>query len=171
MIVSTKALTRIFRCFCSFQCTHRRFLQYVVSLVQWIVSYGLLCCWRCDESDSWYDNAGFLFVFLANEYGQRSVIRNWLWSLFLKSPETFRAYFGYYNALFISSQRRGSNSLGFSYLKNMLKDHLFKTSRLQFDNCGFWGPKSYRDFRETDPCPLKRCYDENNRLFFSDFFY
>ena len=76
-----------------------------------------------------------------------------------------------YNALSISSQRRGSNPLGFSYLKNMLKDHLFKTSRLQFDNCGFWGPKSSRDFRETDPCPLKRCYDENNRFFFSDFFY
>ena len=32
----------------------------------------------------------------------------------------------------------------------MLKDQLFKTSRLQFDNC-FSGPKSSRDFLETGP--------------------
>ena len=34
------------------------------------------------------------------------------------------------------------NHLGFVYIKNMLKDHLFKTSALQFDN-GLFGPEKF----------------------------
>ena len=80
------------------------------------------------------------------------------WELFLKSPETFRAYFGYHNSLYIlatPSIVRGStnsaprfyaiklrNHLGFSYIKNMLKDQLFKPSELQFDNWLF-GPEKF----------------------------
>ena len=42
------------------------------------------------------------------------------------------------------------NPLGFSDIKDMLKDRIFKTRGLQFDNWLF-GPESSRDFRETGP--------------------
>ena len=75
--------------------------------------------------------------------------------LFLKSPETFREYFGCHNSFYIFATPRFQaiklrNLLSFSYVQNMLKDHLFKTSGLQFDNWLF-GPKSSQEFRETGP--------------------
>ena len=68
-------------------------------------------------------------------------------ALFLKSPETFRAYFGFHNSLYIFATPRFQavklrNPLSFSYIKNMLKDQLFKISRLQFDNWLF-GPENF----------------------------
>ena len=79
--------------------------------------------------------------------------------LFLKSPETFRAYFGCHSSLYIFGTPRfsaikPSNLLGFSYIKNMLKDQLFKTSGLQFDNWLLGLAKNSRDFRETGPRSL-----------------
>ena len=67
------------------------------------------------------------------------------WGLFVESPETFRVYFGCLNFLYIIATSRFwaiklLNSLVFSYLKNMLKDQLFKTSSLKFDNWLF-GPR------------------------------
>ena len=77
--------------------------------------------------------------------------------LFLSSPETFRAYFGYHNySLHIFATPRLFKAiklripLGCSYIKNVLKDQLFKTSGLQFDNWLF-GSESSRDFRGTGP--------------------
>ena len=59
---------------------------------------------------------------------------------FSKVPKLFRPISGA-TIPFISSQRRGfkplnphGNLLGFSYIKSMLKDQLFRTSGLQFDN-------------------------------------
>ena len=78
------------------------------------------------------------------------------WGLFLKSSETFRAYFGCHNSLHIFATPRFftfklRNPLGFSCIENML----FNTSGLQAD-CSLTtcisGPKSSPDFRETDPC-------------------
>ena len=65
-------------------------------------------------------------------------VRIEVWDLFLKSPETLRAYF----------IKLGIILLVFFYIKNMLKDQLFKTSGLQFDNGlfglhKFSGPKSF----------------------------
>ena len=42
------------------------------------------------------------------------------------------------------------NSVGFPYNKNMLKDHLFKTSRLKFDNCPF-GPEKFSGLSRNSP--------------------
>ena len=58
------------------------------------------------------------------------------WALFLKSPETFRAYFGCHNSLYIFAtlSLKLPNPLGFSYVKNVLKDQFFKTSGVRFDN-------------------------------------
>ena len=67
------------------------------------------------------------------------------WGLFVESPDTFRVYFGCLNFFYIIATSRFwaiklRNSLVFSYHKNMLKDQLFKTSRLKFDNWLF-GPR------------------------------
>ena len=59
--------------------------------------------------------------------------------LFHKSPEIFGLFSGA-SIAFLSSQRCGSKPFkpchppGFSYIKNMLKDQLVKTSAFQFDN-------------------------------------
>ena len=58
---------------------------------------------------------------------------------FFKSPESFRAYFGCHNSLYIFAKPsfqaiKLRNPLSFSYIKNMLKDQLFKISRLQLDD-------------------------------------
>ena len=56
-----------------------------------------------------------------------------------RKSRDFSGYFGCHNSL-VSSQSRGpkpsklSNPLGFSYIKNMLKVELFKTSGLRFVN-------------------------------------
>ena len=71
--------------------------------------------------------------------------------MFVKSPETFRVYFGATIA-FLSSQRRGSKPPNFVFL-------VLKTcKRISFSkqaDCSLTtslsGPKSSRDFRETDP--------------------
>ena len=59
--------------------------------------------------------------------------------LFLDSPETFRAYFGWHNSPYVFATPRFwaiklCNPLGFSYIKNMLKDQLSKKSGLPFGN-------------------------------------
>ena len=60
-------------------------------------------------------------------------------AMFHKSPELFGPFSGA-SIAFLSSQGCGSkplklcNPLGFSYIKNLLKDQLFKTSGFQFDN-------------------------------------
>ena len=60
--------------------------------------------------------------------------------LFHKSPELFGPFSGA-SIAFLSSQCCGSKPLkpchppGFSYIKNMLKDQLVKTSAFHFDNC------------------------------------
>ena len=68
------------------------------------------------------------------------------WGLFLEIPETFRVYFGCRNSFYIFGTPKFfaiklGNPLGFSCIKNILKDQLFKTSRLKFDNCVFWPEK------------------------------
>ena len=80
--------------------------------------------------------------------------------LFFKSPETFRVYFGCHNSryIFVTSRFEAiklRGPLGFSYIKSMFKDQLFKTSGLRFDNWLF-GPEKFRDFRETDPKSEKK---------------
>ena len=61
-----------------------------------------------------------------------------------KSPKLFKSIslpqFPLYhpNAKVLGHQTSILNSLGFSYIKNMLKDQLFKTSGLQFDISGLW---------------------------------
>ena len=74
------------------------------------------------------------------------------WGLFLESPENF---LGGHTSLCIFAMPRFKviklrNPLGFYWIKNMMKDQLFKTSRLQFDN---WllGPETVSEFRETGP--------------------
>ena len=57
-----------------------------------------------------------------------------------KSPKLFKSI-SFATIPFISSQCQvfkpsNFNPLGFSFIKNMLKDQLFKTSGLQFDNSG-----------------------------------
>ena len=64
------------------------------------------------------------------------------WGLFLEIPETFRVYFGCRNSFYVFGTPRFyaiklGNPLGFSCIKNILKDQLFRTSRLKFDNCVF----------------------------------
>ena len=59
--------------------------------------------------------------------------------LFLKSPETSRRHYGCHNFHFIFATSRFlaiklPSPLGFSYIKNILKEQLFKTSGLQFDD-------------------------------------
>ena len=88
--------------------------------------------------------------------------------LFLKSPETFREYFGCHNSFYIFATPRFQaiklrNRLSFSYVQNILKDHLFKTSGLQFDNWLF-GPKSSQDFRETGPRPVSVSNQGSNTI-------
>ena len=66
---------------------------------------------------------------------------------FLKSPETFRAHFGCHISLYIFATPRFKiikirSPLGFSYIKNMFKDQLFKTNGLQFKNW-FSGPEKF----------------------------
>ena len=67
---------------------------------------------------------------------------------FSKVPKLFGPISGVTIA-FISSQRRGSkpsgklrNPLGFLDMKSMLKDQLFKTSGLRYDNWHF-GPEKF----------------------------
>ena len=68
-------------------------------------------------------------------------VRIEVWDLFLKSPETMRAsYFIKLGIILLV--------FFFFYIKNMLKDQLFKTSGLQFYNRlfglhKFSGPKSF----------------------------
>jgi len=54
-----------------------------------------------------------------------------IWRLFLKSPKTVRVP---QFPLYLCNAKVLSHPLGFSYIKNMLKDRLFKTGGLQFDN-------------------------------------
>ena len=75
--------------------------------------------------------------------------------LFLKSPETLRAYFGCHNSFYIFATPRFKairprNLLSFSYVKNMLKDHLFKTSGFQFNNWLF-GPEKFSGLSRNRP--------------------
>ena len=75
--------------------------------------------------------------------------------LFLKCPETFRAHFGCHNSLYVFATPRFSaiklrNPLGFIYIKNMIKDQLFKTRRLQFDKWLF-GPEKFSGLSRNRP--------------------
>ena len=54
--------------------------------------------------------------------------------LFLKSLETFRAYFGCHDSLYIFATPRFKATKLCNPLSFLLKDQLFKISRLQFDN-------------------------------------
>ena len=74
------------------------------------------------------------------------------WGLFLASPDNF---LGGHTSLCIFVTPRFKviklrNPLGFYWIKNMMKDQVFKTSRLLFDN---WllGPEKFLEFRETGP--------------------
>ena len=74
--------------------------------------------------------------------------------LFLKSSKTFCVYFGCYNALYNYIRKaeflsRQTILLVF-FVKNMLKDRLFKTSGLQFDNLPF-GPKKFLGLLRNRP--------------------
>ena len=85
------------------------------------------------------------------------------WGLFLKSPETFRAYFGCHNSLYIFATPRFSaiklrNHLGFSYIKNTLKEELFKTGGLQFDNW-FFGPEKFSGLLRNRPLVINWVHD------------
>ena len=72
-------------------------------------------------------------------------VRIEVWDLFLKSPETMRAsYFIKLGIILLV--------LFFFYIENMLKDQLFKTSGLQFDNGlfgihKFSGPKRFGPYK------------------------
>ena len=75
--------------------------------------------------------------------------------LFLKSPESFRAYFGCHNSLYIFATPtfqaiKLRNPLSFSYIKNMLKDQLFKIGRLQLDDWLF-GPEKFSGLLRNRP--------------------
>jgi len=66
---------------------------------------------------------------------------------FLKSPETFRTFFGCHNSPLylrnakVLSHQTSQYSLFFLFfIENMLKDQLFKSSGLQFDNW-LYGPE------------------------------
>ena len=57
--------------------------------------------------------------------------------LFLKSPETFRAYFGSHKSLYIFATPRvkamnSRNPLGFSYIKKYVKRSAFQDKRMAF---------------------------------------
>ena len=75
--------------------------------------------------------------------------------LFLKSPESFRAYFGCHDSLYIFATPRLQanklrNPISFYYIKNVLKDQLFKISRLQFDDWLF-GPEKFSGLSRNRP--------------------
>ena len=64
------------------------------------------------------------------------------WGLFLESPETFRAYFGWHNSLCIFKTKafRGTKLCSyfcFSSLYNIWKDQLYRISRSYFYKCLF----------------------------------
>lgn len=61
---------------------------------------------------------------------------NCVWSsdLFLKVPKFFGPISVSQFPLYLCNGKVLCHSLGFSYIKNMLKDHVLKTSRLQFDS-------------------------------------
>ena len=64
-------------------------------------------------------------------------------------------FFGCHNFLYISARRRFDaiklhNPVGFSYIENMLKDRLFKRSRLKFDN-RLLGPEKFPDIPRNRP--------------------
>ena len=74
---------------------------------------------------------------------------------FSKVPKVFRAYFGCHNSLYIFATPRFQatklrNTLSFSYIKNMLKDQLFKMSRLQLDDWLF-GPEKFSGLSKNRP--------------------
>ena len=61
----------------------------------------------------------------------------WIWGLFLESPETFRAYFGWHNSLCIFKTKASRGTKLCSYfcfysLYNIWKDQLYRISRSHF---------------------------------------
>ena len=82
--------------------------------------------------------------------------------LLLKSSETFRAYFGCQNFLYILATTRFSaikmrNLLVFFLMKNMLNDHLFKTRKLQSDN-GLFPPENFSGLSRNGPLTRQTSY-------------
>mgnify|MGYP006973417981 CR=1 FL=1 len=86
------------------------------------------------------------------------------WGLFLESPETFRAYFGWHNSLciFKTKASRGTKPCSYFYfysLYNIWKDQLYTISRSQFYKWLFGPEKSSglsrnarQDFKSREYC-------------------
>ena len=75
---------------------------------------------------------------------------------FLKSPETFRPYFKCHNSLYILGTPRSlaiklCNPLGFSYIKDMLKDSAFQNKWIAVFQLGFQVRKILETFVKQDP--------------------
>ena len=71
------------------------------------------------------------------------------WGLFLESPETFRAHFGWHNSLCIFKTKATLQLFLFLFpLQHMKRP---ASQNMQSFTNGFSGPKSFRDFRETGP--------------------
>ena len=75
---------------------------------------------------------------------------------FLKSPESFRAHFGWHNSLFISSKRRSLEArsftviLNFYSVYNIWKDQLYRMSGSEFYEWLF-GPDKYSELSSNGP--------------------
>lgn len=112
---------------------------------------------RCDEQDditnqtsTWIPQRRWMFHLHTVRGTPGSLFLSALGPVSWKNPKLFGAVSAA-TIPSISSQRRGSESsnlailsIGFSYMKNVLKDLLFKTSRLQFDNCLLW-PENFSE--------------------------
>ena len=77
------------------------------------------------------------------------------WGVFLESPETFRAYFGWHNYLciFKTKASRGTKLCSYFYfysLYNIREDQLYRISRPEFDEWLF-GPEKLSGLSRNGP--------------------
>ena len=118
--------------------TTLRYTTFFFYLFTFFDVFIVIFSWRAmgdlkkNESNIWCCNSVFSYIWKRNT----CELFRLTWSLFLESPETFRVYFGCLTFLYIIATSRFwasklRNPLVFSYLKNMLKDQLFKTSKLK----------------------------------------